>query len=609
MASFSFRAVVALLLAMVVVVLVFSLGFGGGFIFDDIPNIVENTSLHLHSFDVVNLPYAVYSFQGMYGARSLSMLSFVFDYWHGALDPSVFKRTNLIIHLASVLALVCFLRLLLLHVQWSKRQAMVGAILLASWWALHPLQVSSVLYVVQRMQTMVTLFMVLGLLSYLAMRRAQLDDRRSRHFALLVLFFWLLGIASKEDGILLPLYALGLEVMVLHFNAANPVVEKMWRRGYQCLVFLGILLFFFVVIPHYWHWDFYPGRDFSSVERLLTQGRILVMYLVQIFLPFPGWLPFYYDDVIVSRSLWQPITTVSAWLLLGALLALGWGLRRRRPIFSLGIWLFFAGHLITSNVVNLELAFEHRNHFPMVGVALILGDVGFYCYQRWKIRPPIGIGVVCALLLCMTGATAVRAHAWGEPLRFARWSTQVAPHSTRAWLELCTAYFVRSGDDKKSPFLDQAISTCQQGAELTNAPTLLSNVVIFKTIKGSVNEADWNNFLKRLGEVPMSAQNQGILAVTLNNLDKGILLDERGVLRTIDLIADRAVLDSSEYIRIGAYIYNETHQPRRAFDFFAKAVLLMHEDDAQAVALLQQLTEAGRDDWVQRLRQMKRGGL
>ena len=53
--------------------------------------------------------------------------------------------------------------------------ALVALSALALAWAAHPLQVSAVLYVVQRIQTMGTLFLVLALWAYLQARQAQIE--------------------------------------------------------------------------------------------------------------------------------------------------------------------------------------------------------------------------------------------------------------------------------------------------------------------------------------------------------------------------------------------------------------------------------------------------
>ena len=186
-------------------------GLSGGFVFDDRPNIIENTVLHVSRLNLDDLLYAAYSFQPGHGTRSLSMLSFALDYWRGdGLNPRVFKSTNLLIHALTTFALALMLRRLLTLAQWPPRRAAMGALVLALLWAIHPLQVSSVLYVVQRMQTLVTLFMVLALWAYMGMRHAQMEGRRSRLQGVLTVLFWVLGFAAKEDALLLPLYTLAL---------------------------------------------------------------------------------------------------------------------------------------------------------------------------------------------------------------------------------------------------------------------------------------------------------------------------------------------------------------------------------------------------------------
>ena len=121
-------------------------GLGGPFIFDDTPNIITNTALHVSRLNLEDWLYAIYSFQPGHGSRSLSMLSFALDYWRGGgLDPHTFKSTNLLIHALTTFVLALLLHRLLWVLHWSRRHAVIGALVFALAWAIHPLQVSSVL--------------------------------------------------------------------------------------------------------------------------------------------------------------------------------------------------------------------------------------------------------------------------------------------------------------------------------------------------------------------------------------------------------------------------------------------------------------------------------
>src|SRR5690606_10458044 len=103
---------------------------------------------------------------------------------------------------------------------------------LALAWALHPLQVSSVLYIVQRMQTLATFFIAIALWAYVRARMAQIEGRPGRTRLLLTGLAWAGGLGSKEDAVLLPAYLLALELTVFRFQAADLSLSRRLRNGY-----------------------------------------------------------------------------------------------------------------------------------------------------------------------------------------------------------------------------------------------------------------------------------------------------------------------------------------------------------------------------------------
>ena len=594
----------AVLLAALAVCL-FMPGLGGDFIFDDTPNIVGNTVLHVGHLSVKNLLYAAYSFQPGHGSRSLSMLSFALDYWRGGLDPQVFKTTNLWIHGFTMLVLALMLRNLLVAAQWPERRAAGGALIMALLWAIHPLQISSVLYVVQRMQTLSTLFLVLGLWAYLAMRKAQLLGLPSRLQGILTILCWVLGFAAKEDALLLPLYTWVLELTVLRFRAARPSLASGLWQGYGWLAGTGVAVYLLLIVPYFWSWQAYPGRDFNSWERLLSQGRALAMYLGQIVWPLPGRLSFYYDDFQVSRSLWLPMSTFPAWGLVFILLAWAWRWRGCRPAFSFGVILFFAGHFMTSNVLNLELAFEHRNHFPLIGAVMALCDLGVVVWQHWRLPRLAGIALLVLVIIGLGGGAVMRAKDWGDPMRFASAAVSSNPRSGRAWMDLARFHAGRSGLVPGSSELAKAIDVSQTGVRLTGSVPLQANVVIYKTIKGNVSEADWNEYLERLKRAPMHVQNRLSVSVLLNNVELGTGLDKERVGEVAEIACGKDGFQFYEYLRFGAYIYSETDSPDKGLPCFHRAMELAPADDPNVAKMLADLKSIGRGDWAQQLERLR----
>lgn len=593
-----------LLLALLVSLLatsVFLPGLNGDFVLDDGINILQNRLLYMTELNIENLTNAALSFHDGNGSRPLPMASFAVDHWRAdGMNASAFKTTNLLIHAFTTFFLALFFRQLLLLANWSIERATIGALLLALFWAIHPLQVSSVMYVVQRMQTMATMFIVLSLCAYLAMRKSQLSGKRGRLYGVLLLVFWGLALACKEDAALLPAYTLALELTILRFRAAQQVVTKGLRQSYLLMSVIAVAAYFFVVVPHYWQWDAYPGRDFSSLERLLTQGRVLAMHLGQIVIPLPDHMPFIYDTLTISRSLWQPWTTLPSLLLLAFLLVWAWSWRTHRPLFSLGILLFFSGHFIGSNIIGLELVFEHRNHFPLIGAMLALSDLFVLAFQRWQRNRRLSVGVLGIAVTLLGIATVSHAYTWGDPVRHGQKMVDLQPSSTRAWTQLGGAYFDLYKRTEDNKYLSQAIDVNAKGLEHIASPSLAGNLVIYKSLLGTVSDKDWQRFLDILRDAPQSWQNKFVVWVMMKNADRGFAIDQERTTEALHILSQKTKMAASEYMQIGVFIYKSS-QPNKALPFFEEAIKLYPENDPVMQRLLKDLANAGHTDWVETL--------
>lgn len=553
----------------------FLMGLPGDFIFDDVPNIVMNGPIQVDSLSPAELMDAVLYGQISGQSRILPTLTFAINYYMGeGLHPEVFKATNIAIHAATFLALAFFLRNLLVTAGISDSRARWCGLGLSLAWAVHPLQVSSVMYVVQRLQTMSTLFLVLALTAYLSARRAQLEGTSGRTGMLGAGLLWAAALSCKEDAVMLPGYALALELTVLRFRAHDAEFSRRLKQGYAITAGLGLAFYVLALVPHYWTWDAYPDRAFSSPERILTQGRVLCMYLWEMLVPLPSHMPFFYDWLAPSRGALYPWTTLPAWGALIVLLALAWRLRKSRPLFSLGIFLFFSGHFVTSNVIGLELAFEHRNHFPLIGFVLAAGDLLSVAASRLRIRTQQMVAGCAACLIALGVTTGVRAKAWESALSVAQTSTRLAPTSARAWNSLCLAWFDLGGGVKHgNPYLSQAITACSQAADVDRNSILgLTNVISFKIMQGTIKPADWDLYLSRLERVPMTGENSKAIWVILNRARDGMDVDSTQMLKAIEINDRRRPFDTIASAAIGYFILGNTNRPDKAYPYFARAV-------------------------------------
>lgn len=286
---------------LILTALAFWPGLSGGFLFDDYPNILEKTAVHASGLSIEELSRAAKAYDGLVG-RPLATTSFAVNHAIGGLDPWGYKFGGLLVHLVNSLLVFLLAQRLLALAGAVQSTHVAAAFLVAAVWALHPLQVSAVLYVVQRMETLSLTFVLMALLAYVRGRRNQMDGLRAWPWLAASVLLAGLGLLSKETAVLFPAYTLALELTLLRFAVQGGRPSMAWRLAYAAGVVAAVALFFLVALPHYRQPELYAVRDFGMAERLLTQLRVLPMYLGWIVLPQPASYHFYYDNFIASIS-------------------------------------------------------------------------------------------------------------------------------------------------------------------------------------------------------------------------------------------------------------------------------------------------------------------
>lgn len=575
-----------------IVALVYSPGLSGRFLFDDYPNIVSNPQVQATTLTWDAIARAAKGYEhGAFG-RPLATVSFALNYIVGGNDPFGFKVTGLAVHLLNTFLVYLLLRALLSpssQASGSNRAPLVISLI----WAIHPLLVSSVLYVVQRMETLSLTFVLAALLAYLQGRRAQLSGARGWPWLLACVPLVLLGLMSKETALLFPAYTLALEFTLLGFGAHSPRTAKTWRWSYALAATAGLLLFAFVIAPPYLDPSIYEFRGFSLTERLMTQLRVLVLYLGQMLLPLPSWLTFYYDDLLVSKGFLHPASTLLCGLLLAVLATVGYKVRNRAPVFSLGIMWFFAAHLLTSNVFPLEMAFEHRNYFALLGILLAISDV----VRRIPMRdgPALKYIAVGAIVIGFGLLTVLRSATWGNSLGLAMDLVNKNPMSARASNDLAEQYMVMADGNKNSPFFSMAVTEFERGSRLPGSSPLPEQGLIL--LAGSVGEPAqeiwWQRLIEKLHTRPLGPQEQGAIAGLVKHRYEGIEIDDRHLAEAYAILAERSELPPFVYAQFGDHALRYLHDDALADRMFAAAIDSKKVDSKYAVQLLGALLTDG----------------
>lgn len=498
-------------------------GLSGSFVFDDGVNIVNNPHLRIDDLSLASLKQAAESSDAGPLGRPISMMSFALDYYASGLDARAFKMTNLGIHLLNG-TLVFFLIRLLLKLYQKIRGARLQphnidwiAMAVCAIWLLHPLNLTAVLYVVQRMTSLSAMFSIVGLILYLHGRDLLVDGKRFGWMAILLSLFLVtpLAMLSKENGTLLPFFILAAETILFRWQTAFPGSRFLLMLVVGLTTALPLLYGLYYVSLHP---DAVTGgyqlRDFSLSERLMTEARVMWFYLHMILLPNMNMLGLHHDDIMISRGVFLPLSTLPA--ILGILLlVIGiWVFRNKHPIVAFGLAFFLIGHALESSILPLEITFEHRNYLPMLGILLPLAyyaiTPGFHeSSLRWRRAS------LLALLVLFAGLTTVRANQWGEPFQMKLLEVQRHPLSVRANIDAATFYDNLPARSNKEAvyFFNKALFYYQRAADILPSGTSgLFGLLVVHAKRGlAIDDNLLRALVLRLSQTPFNPPNVNAL--------------------------------------------------------------------------------------------------
>ena len=428
-----------LLVILLLAALIYLPALNSGFFMDDYPNLYQLPEIRESG-------YFNYIFSGVssFLGRPLSLASFALQYPQWPAHPFAFKAVNLAIHLINGILVFSICNRLSGRLHFSPRETVFFSCTVAALWLLHPIQITTTLYVVQRMTQLSAFFTLTGILFYLRFRP---DPGKDTSYGSMLAtgaglyLFLFMAVLCKENGILLPLYLLIIEATLLR--------EKHYSRMWQVWAFLFLclpLLFLGAYLGSQLD-DILRGytfRPYSVQERLLTQAVVLLDYLYRILLPTPGAFSLFHDDFPISSGLFSPPATFLSLCGIGLLLGAGVTVIRQYPAISFAIIWFFGGHLLESSFLNLELYFEHRNYLPSLGVfvALVWGVI---VAVRRTSHKMLVVFVAGTYVLFVLINTVMETRLWADPMLQAReWSKQ-RPESPRAMNNLANMY-IKTGN-------------------------------------------------------------------------------------------------------------------------------------------------------------------
>jgi Tfp pilus assembly protein PilF len=393
--AFTFISLFIILLA------IYSNSFHGEWHFDDFSNIVDNTYIQIKSFSWTEIKHCIYGLDQTRPSRPLSYLSFALNYKFGGMDVFGFHVVNFIIHYLAAVFLFLFiyntLKLPLIKNQY-KNTAYPVALLATFFWAINPVWVTSVTYIVQRMASMAGLFYIASMYFYL---KARTSSRflYSFIFFTISLFSGLASVFTKENAAMLPVSIFLFDLfLIAGINRQN--IFKYAKIA--ILPASAILIAAFIYIDPANIINDYNIFNFTMADRLLTEPRVILFYLSLLFYPIGSRLTFLYD-VEVSRSLLQPWTTIPSILLILFIIGFAFYIARKRPLISFCIIFYFLNHIIESSVFSLELIYEHRNYLPSMLLFVPCAEFVIYAIDYFSYKKIVQFIVALGIVIILFG--------------------------------------------------------------------------------------------------------------------------------------------------------------------------------------------------------------
>jgi tetratricopeptide (TPR) repeat protein len=546
--------------------------------FDDLRTIVDNTSVKDLEHSAALRPGDLLAGTG----RALTDLTFALNYRFSGPAVRPFHLFNLLLHLATVLAILALTLDLLRRVRWPWPFA--TAWLAAALFGLHPLQTQAVAYLSQRAEVLAALLYLVGLRCAVAA-----EERKGVAVSLLAyagaIFCVLLGWGAKPTLATFPAALLLLGAAVL--RPTVPVrVRALWS-----LPFWGVTLLFSARLIAGVKGGAHAGfaiPTLSARTYLLTQSRVLLTYVRLLFWPAGQNLDWTFP---VSTSLFEPRTLICVIAILATLGAAArlwtWSardegdpeIRLLARLLSFGIAWFFLLLAPTSSVVPVaDVIEEHRVYlaswglFLPVAAALVLASRRLLPGRRAAAALAAGSLLICAVL---TAALFRRAAVWATSIDL--WSDVVAksPQRVRGHMNLAGALLASGRYEEAIAQLREVRALGEESAELG------ANLAFAYLESGRLPEAErvaaetalrWPHYAPARHTLGQIASIQGDYRAARDHFAAALALDPGSVMSLTSLavvqerLGDRAGACASwaRYARTGGRRTAESARERQA---------------------------------------------
>ena len=513
------------------------------FILDDREVIVENPiTQDLHYF---LKPWEAKQYRGNFLYQSFKMryitfLTFACNFAMHGLNTTGYHVVNILCHMLTAWAVYCFVMMLLstpvLRGSSLATKAPAVSFIVATIFAVHPIQTAAVNYTWQRTTILCALFYVWSIvcygyarLSWLSTSSAQ--SKKAKFLYAAALIFCLIASRTKENAVTLPCSILALEFILF----GQGEIKKR----------LLYVLPFFLVMANV-GLSLIEGPDveltpldsstmqqepYGRSEYLYSQFKVVAIYLSLLILPYGQRLIY---DIASYKTLWNPavfaLLLTHFTLLGGALFLLSRSLRQQIAIewglVGIGVCWFYGTIAIESSLLVLsDLAFEHRVYLPSIGAIIaIVTTTTTLCGTNTKRFRGIPFFLALTTVIVLSVLTIKRNAVWATEDGIWQDCLRKSPSSVMVHYEIGMSFAKKERYEEAIPFFKKAsLLESESNGKGWNSPAL-NNLGNCYYVLGRLSEAEqtWQSAYQKNPDNIVALYNIGMVEDRLGDYDMAV---------------------------------------------------------------------------------------
>lgn len=323
--------------------------------------------------------------------RPFLLLTIIFDYKMGGLDPFLFHLSNLLFHLSSVFILFRFLL--------AFGTERITALFFSVLFSVHPIHLHAVAWVPGRNDTLLFIFSMSSLLFL----KNYLDQKKPFQIILHFLTF-LFALSTKETALMLPVLFLCVYFLYSTDSRFSAVLSTLWIS-----ISIGWYILRWNIVDH----GLPTGESIFHSVILTMQG--ITLYLGKICLGtqlsvFP---------TIKNSALWPGALS---FLLLFSFFFVPGVKNKKEMVTGLLIFLIMLSLPVWFNSVHTSKEqYEHRAYLPMAGILLFLSHLKF------NYRSNISLAFTTIIFLLLSTKTFNRMEVYRNKNTFLQTAVKESP--------------------------------------------------------------------------------------------------------------------------------------------------------------------------------------